>query len=90
MLKSKCHKCMYMFNVVCQYSCTHLYMQKRVKRGSLVENIPKNAYNGVFLKKMIYAFRGYFSMTIYAFRGVFQNPCSRMGTKLKPELPPRG
>ena len=27
-------------------------------------------------------------MAIYAFRGVFQNPCSRMGTKLKLELPP--
>ena len=27
-------------------------------------------------------------MAIYASRGVFQNPCSRMGTKLKPELPP--
>ena len=26
-------------------------------------------------------------MKIYALRGVFQNPCSRMGRKLKPELP---
>ena len=42
----------------------------------------------MFLKKMIYAFRVYFSMAMYAFRGVFQNPCSRMGTKLKPEFPP--
>ena len=55
----------------------------------------------MFLKKIIYAFRVYFSMAMYAFRvyfymlmyafrGVFQNPCSRMGTKLQPELPPPG
>ena len=88
-LESKCQKCMYIFNFVCQYSCTHLCKQKRVKRGSLVENIPKKKrVKRGFLKNKIYAFRGYFSIAIYAFRGVFQNPCSSMGTKLKPELPP--
>ena len=49
----------------------------------------KNTYFHIawapYIFPIVYAFSGYFSIAMYAFRGVFQNPCSRMGTKLKPE-----
>ena len=49
LFETKCQKCMYIFNFVYQYSCTHLWEHKRAKRGGLVEIIPKKRVKrGVF------------------------------------------